>query len=88
VKALGPKWLTGKRLQPSRLVCSDEDTLCGGRGDPFPLVEEASRWPRELGECLRGKPLWLVKWCSWERLGGWEAIFLCGVLKQHGLGVA
>jgi hypothetical protein len=32
---LGPKCLTGDRLQPSGLVWSGEDTLCWGRGDPF-----------------------------------------------------
>jgi hypothetical protein len=47
-EALGPKWLTIDRLRPSGLVLSDEDTLCGGRGDPLPnwrssLVEAASR---------------------------------------------
>jgi hypothetical protein len=84
-EALGPKWLNGNRLRPSGLVWSSEDTLCGGRGDPFPwwrssLVEETS-WC----DCLRGEPLWLVKWCSWERLGDREAILLCGVLQQCGL---
>jgi hypothetical protein len=39
-KALGPKWLTGNRLRPSDLVWSGEDTLCGGRGDPLPLVKK------------------------------------------------
>jgi hypothetical protein len=33
-------------------------------------------------------PLWQVKWSSWERLGDREAIFMCGVLEQCGLGVA
>jgi hypothetical protein len=47
-EALGPKWLTSNRLQPSGLVWSGEDTLCRGRGDPLPkwrnsLVEAASR---------------------------------------------
>jgi hypothetical protein len=77
-EALGPKWLTGNHHRPSGLVWSSEDTLCGGRGDPLPkwrssLVEAASRWPRELGECLCGKS----SWCSWERLGDREAILLC-----------
>ena len=39
-ETLGPKWLTGNRLRPFGLVWSDEDTLCGGRGDPLPLVEK------------------------------------------------
>jgi hypothetical protein len=39
-EALGPKWLTGICLRPSGLVWRDEDTLCGGRGDPLPLVEK------------------------------------------------
>jgi hypothetical protein len=39
-EALGPKWLTGNRHRPSGLVWSGEDTLCGGRGDPF-LCREA-----------------------------------------------
>jgi hypothetical protein len=34
-EALGPKWLTGNRHRPFGLVWSGEDTLCGGRGDPF-----------------------------------------------------
>jgi hypothetical protein len=47
-EALGPKWLTGNRLQPSGLVWSGEDTLCRGHGDPLlwwrsSLVEAASR---------------------------------------------
>jgi hypothetical protein len=59
-EALGPKWLTGNRLRPSGLVWSGEDTLCGGRGDPLPkwisfLVEAASRYQREIGECLSGE---------------------------------
>jgi hypothetical protein len=33
-------WLSGNRLRPSGLVWSGEDTLCGGRGDPLPLVEK------------------------------------------------
>jgi hypothetical protein len=37
---VGPKWLTGNRLRPSDLVWSGEDILCGGRGDPLPLVEK------------------------------------------------
>jgi hypothetical protein len=37
-EALGPKWLTGNRHRPSGLVWSGEDTLCGGRGDPLPLL--------------------------------------------------
>jgi hypothetical protein len=81
-EVLESKWLTCNRLQPSGLVWSGEDTLCGGCGDPLPkgrssLVEAASRWPRELGECQSGEPLWRVKWCSWERLGDREAILLC-----------
>ena len=40
LEALGPKWLTGNRLRPSDLVWSGDDTLCGGRGDPLPLVEK------------------------------------------------
>jgi hypothetical protein len=36
LEALGPKWLTGNRLQPPGLVWSGEDTLCGGRGHPLP----------------------------------------------------
>jgi hypothetical protein len=39
-EVLGPKWLTGNRLRPSGLVWSGEDTLCGGRGDPLPLVKK------------------------------------------------
>jgi hypothetical protein len=35
-ESLGPKWLTGNYHRPSSLVWSDEDTLCGGCGDPFP----------------------------------------------------
>jgi hypothetical protein len=35
LEALGTKWLTGNRLRASGLVCSGEDTLCGGHGDPF-----------------------------------------------------
>jgi hypothetical protein len=47
-EALGPKLLTGNRLCPFSLVWSDEDTSCGGRGDPLPkwrssLVGAASR---------------------------------------------
>jgi hypothetical protein len=47
-EVLGPKWLTDNRHQPSDLVWSGEDTLCGGCGDPIPwwrssLVEAASR---------------------------------------------
>jgi hypothetical protein len=81
----GAKWLTGNRLRPSGLVWSDDDTLCGRRGDPLPklrssLVDAASRWPRELGEWLSGEPLWRVKWCSWERLGDREAILLWSAL--------
>jgi hypothetical protein len=91
-EALGPKLLTGNRLRPSSLVWSGEDTLCRGRGDPLPwwrssLVDATSRWPRELGKCLSGEPLWQVKWCSWERLDDWEPMLLCGVLQQHGLAV-
>jgi hypothetical protein len=81
-EALGPKWLTSNHFRPSGLVWSGEDTLCRGRGDPLPkcrssLVKVASRWTRELSECLSGEPLWRVKWCSWERLGDWEVILLC-----------
>jgi hypothetical protein len=81
-EALGPKWLTRNRLRPSSLVWSDEDTLCGGYGDSLPkwrssLLEAASRWLRELSECLSGEPLWLVKWRSWERLGDREELLLC-----------
>jgi hypothetical protein len=39
-EALGPKWLTGNRHRPPGLVWSGEDTLCGGHGDPLPLVEK------------------------------------------------
>ena len=39
-EALQPTRLSGKRLRPSCLVWSGEDTLCGGRGDPLPLVEK------------------------------------------------
>jgi hypothetical protein len=34
-EALGPKWLTGNRLQPAGLVWSGEDTLCGDVETPF-----------------------------------------------------
>jgi hypothetical protein len=34
-EALGTMWVTDNRLQPSGLVWSGDDTLCGGRGDPF-----------------------------------------------------
>jgi hypothetical protein len=34
-EALGPKWLADNRGRPFDLVWSGEDTLCGGRGDPF-----------------------------------------------------
>jgi hypothetical protein len=34
-EALGPMWLTGNRHRLSGLVWSGEDTLCGGRADPF-----------------------------------------------------
>jgi hypothetical protein len=40
LEALEPKWLIGNRLRPSDLVWSGEYTLCGGRGDPLPLVEK------------------------------------------------
>jgi hypothetical protein len=81
-ETLEPKCLTGNRLRPSGLVWSREDTLCRGCGDLLHwwrsfLVEAAPRWPRELGECLSGEPLWRVKWCSWERLGDREVILLC-----------
>jgi hypothetical protein len=33
-EALGPKWLTDNHLSPSGSMCSGEDTLCGGRGEP------------------------------------------------------
>jgi hypothetical protein len=33
LEALEPKGLTTNRLRHSDLVCSGEDTLCGGRGD-------------------------------------------------------
>ena len=39
-EALEPRWLSGKRLRPSGLVWSGDDTLCGGSGDPLPLVEK------------------------------------------------
>jgi hypothetical protein len=47
-EALGPKWLTGNRHQPSDLVWSGEETLCGRRGETLlkwrsSLVEAASR---------------------------------------------
>jgi hypothetical protein len=37
-EALGPKCLTGNRHRPSGLVCSGEDTLCGGRGDTLGVI--------------------------------------------------
>jgi hypothetical protein len=66
LEALEPKWITGNCLRPFGLVWSGDDTLCGGCGDPLPqwrssLVDATSRWPRELGECLSGEPLWRVK---------------------------
>jgi hypothetical protein len=44
--------------------CGAARTLCAGDVEtPFlwgrsSLVEAASRWPRKLGECLHGEPLW------------------------------
>jgi hypothetical protein len=66
--------------------CGAATTLCARDVETaFPwwrsaFVEATSKLPRELCECLRGEPLWKVKWCSWERLGYREAILLCGVL--------
>jgi hypothetical protein len=47
--ALGPKCLTGNRHRPSGLVWSGEDTLCGGREDPF-LGGEAPSWRQHQGD--------------------------------------
>jgi hypothetical protein len=27
-------------------------------------------------------PKWRVKWCSWERIGDWEAILMCGYINN------
>jgi hypothetical protein len=62
--------------------CGAARTLCAGDVET-PFLGGCLR-----GDCLCGEPLWLFKWFSWERLGDREAIFLCGVLQQHGLGVA
>jgi hypothetical protein len=69
--------------------CGVERTLCAGdveipflSGERSSLVEAVSRWPRQLGECLSGEPLWRVKWCSWERLGDREAILLCACFNN------
>jgi hypothetical protein len=40
LEALGPKWLTGNRLRSFGLVCSGEDTLCGGTWRSPSLVEK------------------------------------------------
>jgi hypothetical protein len=42
----------------SFVVGGIETTSFGGTRS---LLEVASRWPRELGECLHGEPLWQVK---------------------------
>jgi hypothetical protein len=47
-EALGLKCLTGNCRRPSGLVWSDEDTLCGGRGDPLPW------WRSSLVEADQG----------------------------------
>jgi hypothetical protein len=81
--ALGPKWLTDNLLWPFDLEWNVARTLCAGDVEtPFlwwrsSLVEAASRWPRELGECLSGEPLWRAKCCFWERFGDLEAMLLC-----------
>jgi hypothetical protein len=60
-KPWGPKWLTGNRHRPSGLVCSGEEALCGGRGDPLP------KWRSFLveGDIKVTKGAWRVpKWLA------------------------
>jgi hypothetical protein len=71
-------------LSGSAAIVFDPPTLCGGRGDLLPwwrssLLEAASSWPRELGDCLSGEPLWRVKWCSCGRDcdQGWLSAYRC-----------